>query len=89
MQAQEKFMKEALKEAKKAYKKLEVPVGAVIVKNGEIIDADPNVISSGIFGFIGTGLIYKLRKNENNKEIDVLDLFRQIDKSFIIKLAKV
>ena len=34
---QEKFMKEALKEAKKAYKKLEVPVGAVIVKNGEII----------------------------------------------------
>lgn len=34
---QEIFMKEALKEAKKAYKKLEVPVGAVIVKNGEII----------------------------------------------------
>ena len=30
-------MKEALKEAKKAYKKLEVPVGAIIVKNGEII----------------------------------------------------
>ena len=30
-------MKEALKEAKKAYEKLEVPVGAVIVKNGEII----------------------------------------------------
>lgn len=30
-------MKEALKEAIKAYKKLEVPVGAVIVKNGEII----------------------------------------------------
>ncbi len=29
---EEKFMKEALKEAKKAYKKLEVPVGAVIVK---------------------------------------------------------
>ena len=31
------FMKEALKEAKKAYKKDEIPVGAVIVKNGEII----------------------------------------------------
>ncbi len=30
-------MQEAIKEAKKAYKKLEVPVGAVIVKNGEII----------------------------------------------------
>ena len=34
---EEKYMKEALKEAKKAYNKLEVPVGAIIVKNGEII----------------------------------------------------
>lgn len=33
----EKFMEEALKEAQKAYEKLEVPVGAVIVKNGKII----------------------------------------------------
>lgn len=30
-------MKEALKEAEKAYSKLEVPVGAVIVKEGKII----------------------------------------------------
>ena len=37
MKEQEKFMKEALKEAKKAYNKLEIPVGAVIVKNGKII----------------------------------------------------
>lgn len=35
--SKEKFMKEALKEAKKAYDKLEVPVGAVIVKDGKII----------------------------------------------------
>ena len=34
---QEKFMLEALKEAKKAYKKGEVPVGAVIVKDNKII----------------------------------------------------
>lgn len=34
---EEKFMKEALKQAKKAYDKLEVPVGAVIVKDGKII----------------------------------------------------
>jgi tRNA(adenine34) deaminase len=33
----EKFMKEAIKEAKKAYDKLEIPVGAVIVKDGKII----------------------------------------------------
>ena len=31
------YMEEALKEAKKAYKKEEVPVGAIIVKDGEII----------------------------------------------------
>lgn len=31
------FMKEALKEAKKAYKKEEIPVGAIIVKDGKII----------------------------------------------------
>ncbi len=36
-------MKEALKEAKKAYEKLEVPVGAVIVKNGEIIARGHNL----------------------------------------------
>ena len=33
----EKFMKQALKEAEKAYQKLEIPVGAVIVKDGKII----------------------------------------------------
>ena len=34
---EEHFMKEALKEAKKAYDKLEVPVGCVIVKDNKII----------------------------------------------------
>lgn len=37
MDIHEKYMKQALKEAKKAYEKLEVPVGAVIVKDGKII----------------------------------------------------
>lgn len=37
MEKNEKFMKEALKEAQKAHEKLEVPVGAVIVKDGKII----------------------------------------------------
>ena len=35
MEEKNKFMKQALKEAKKAYEKLEVPVGAVIVKDGK------------------------------------------------------
>ena len=37
MTENEKFMKEALKEARKACEKLEVPVGALIVKDGKII----------------------------------------------------
>lgn len=37
MTEQEKFMKEALKQAQKAYEKEEIPVGAVIVKNHKII----------------------------------------------------
>lgn len=37
MQEKEKYMTEALKEAKKAMDKLEVPVGCVIVKDGKII----------------------------------------------------
>ena len=43
MEEKEKFMKEALKEAKKAYEKLEVPVGAVIVKDGKIISRAHNL----------------------------------------------
>lgn len=34
---QEKFMRQALKEARKAYEKEEIPVGAIIVKDGQII----------------------------------------------------
>lgn len=37
MEEKEIWMKQALKEANKAYKKLEVPVGCIIVKDGKII----------------------------------------------------
>lgn len=43
MNNKEKFMKEALKEAKKAYQKLEVPVGAVIVKDEKILARAHNI----------------------------------------------
>lgn len=39
----EKFMHEAIKEAKKSYKKNEVPVGCVIEKNGKIISKAHNL----------------------------------------------
>ena len=37
MNTQEKWMKEAIKQAKKAYEKDEVPIGCVIVKDNKII----------------------------------------------------
>ena len=37
MEEKEYYMKQAIKEAEKACKKLEVPVGAIIVKEGKII----------------------------------------------------
>lgn len=43
MDNKEKFMRQALKEAKKAYDKLEVPVGAVIVKDDKIIARAHNI----------------------------------------------
>lgn len=43
MEQKEYFMKEALLEARKAYKKLEIPVGAIIVKDGEIIARAHNI----------------------------------------------
>lgn len=42
MQEDFEFMKQALKEAKKAYEKDEVPIGAVIVKDGKIISRGYN-----------------------------------------------
>lgn len=39
----EKFMKEALKEAHKAYEKDEIPVGAVIVCRGKVISRSHNL----------------------------------------------
>ncbi len=40
---EEKFMKEALKEAQKAFEKDEVPVGAVIVKDNKVIARAHNI----------------------------------------------
>jgi tRNA(adenine34) deaminase len=58
---EEKFMLEAIKEAKKAYKKLEVPVGAIIVKDGKIIAKAHNL---------------KETKNDTTKHAEVLAIQR-------------
>lgn len=54
---EEKFMKEALKEALKAYEKREVPVGAIIVKDGKIIARAHNI---------------KEQKNDTTKHAEIL-----------------
>lgn len=43
MEENKKFMKQALKEAQKSYDKEEIPVGAVIVKDGKIIARGHNL----------------------------------------------
>lgn len=55
------------------------------MKKGEILEANPNVIASGIFGFVCSSLIYKLRREKN---IEVIELYKEIEKSFILKLKK-
>ena len=60
-----------------------------IVKEGirkeEIMQGDSNVIASGIFGFISSSFIYKMR---HEGEIDIQELFSEVDNLFIKKLAK-
>lgn len=56
------------------------------IEKGEIVEGDPNVIASGIFGFTCSSLIYKMRRYED--ELDVATLDREIEKSFIKKLRK-
>ena len=64
---QERFMKEALKEAKKAYDKEEIPVGTVIVKDGRIIARGHNLkeIKKSSIGHAEINAI-----NKANKKLD-------------------
>ena len=56
------------------------------IQKGEIIEGDPNVIASGIFGFTCSSLIYKMRHNDDNFDMATLD--KEIEKIFIKKLKK-
>lgn len=55
------------------------------MRKEELLEANPNVIASGIFGFVCSSLIYKLRRE---KDIEVIELYKEIEKSFIQKLKK-
>ena len=58
---EEKFMQEALKQAKLAYNKLEVPVGCVIVKDGQVIARAHNL---------------KETKNDTTKHAEIIAIQR-------------
>lgn len=52
---------------------------------GEIIEGDPDVMASGIFGLTCSSLVYKLRiKNE----IDISKLYKEFDKSILQNLIR-
>ena len=55
------------------------------MEKGEIIEGDPNVIASGIFGFTCSSLIYKMRRR---KDINIPELYAEIEKTFLRKLKR-
>ena len=55
------------------------------IQKGEIVEGDSNFIASGIFGFISSSYIYKMR---HEGEIDVQKLFSEVDNAFIKKMMK-
>ncbi len=72
-----KYMMEALKEAKKAYIKGEVPIGAVIVKDGKIIARAHNLRESKNISLAHAEIlcIEKACKKLNSWRLDGLDLY--------------
>ena len=54
------------------------------IEKGEIVNKDPNIIASGIFGFTCSSYIYKMQ----HEEVDVQKLFNEIDNIFIKKLHR-
>ena len=73
----EKYMKIALIEAQKAYQKGEIPVGAVIVKNGEIIATAHNTreIENSCLGHAEINAINKACKVLNSWRLDDCELY--------------
>ena len=55
------------------------------MEKGEIVEGDSNIIASGIFGFVCSSLIYKMRRE---KEIEIEKVYREIDRDYIKKLKK-
>jgi len=81
----EKYMKEALKEAKKALKKDEVPIGAVIVMGGKIISRAHNLIrlKHDPCGHAEILAIKKAAKRLSNERLNSSTLYVNIEPCFM------
>ena len=81
MSEQEKFMKEAIKQAIKARKKDEVPIGAVIVKEGKIISRGYNLRESEQNSLKHAEIIAidKACKKLNNFRLEDCDLYVTVE----------
>ena len=55
------------------------------IEKGEILDGDPEIIASGIFGLTCSSLIYKLK---TQKEIEISKVYHEFEKSILEGLKK-
>lgn len=55
------------------------------IEKGEILDGDPEIIASGIFGLTCSSLIYKLK---TKKEIEIAKVYHEFEKSILDGLKK-
>ena len=55
------------------------------IKKKELVEGDSSVIASGIFGFICSTMVYKLR---HEKDLEIQKIYKEIEKDFISKLKK-
>lgn len=78
-------MKQALKEAEKALKKDEVPIGAVIVKNGKVISRAHNIIrlKHDPAGHAEILAIKKAAAKLSNERLNGADLYVNIEPCFM------
>lgn len=77
----EKYMKEALKEARKAYKNGDVPIGAIIVKNDKIIARAHNTKENkkDAIRHAEINVISKACKKINNWHLDDCELYVTVE----------
>ena len=72
------WMKQALKEAEKAFKSKEIPVGAVITKNGKVFSIDKDPITNKIANkfFKEAKVLKKIKTKINNAMTEVKSLLK-------------